>query len=161
MFALCVLVACTTSDDDGAPRRTGEQASLPPPPAGGFDPAVTVDIEGVRPLRAEVARRPDQRQRGLMQRRAVPDGTGMLFLFPRRTSGGFHMLGTLVPLSIAFVDAGRVVGTSEMRPCAGPPCPVYGAPAPYTAAVEAAAGYFRRVEIGARVTVVGPTRPPE
>jgi uncharacterized membrane protein (UPF0127 family) len=138
-------------------------APLPATPAGGFDPAVTVTFEGAPPIRAEVARRPDQRARGLMQRTAVPDGTGMAFLFPHRVSVGFWMKGTLVPLSIAYVDGDRVVSTAEMVPCRRDPCRDYPPAGEYTMAVEAPAGFFpgHHVVAGTPVTVTGATRPPE
>jgi uncharacterized membrane protein (UPF0127 family) len=138
-------------------------SALPAAPAGGFDPAVTVTFEGAPPLRAEVARRADQRSRGLMQRSSLPQGTGMIFLFPERVTVGFWMKGTLVPLSIAYVDGDRVVSTAEMLPCRHDPCRSYPAAAPYTAAVEAPAGFFpaHGVGPGTRVRVDGPTSPPE
>jgi uncharacterized membrane protein (UPF0127 family) len=148
---------------DGQERSvTGQVVSLPPPPEGGFDAVVTVRVAGAPALRVEVARRPDQRSRGLMQRAMLPDGTGMLFLFPRRSSGGFYMLGTLVPLSIAYVDGDRVVSTTEMTPCPGQSCPTYPPDGPYTMAIEAPAGFFpgHGVKAGARVTVEGTTAPP-
>ncbi|HVE98584.1 MAG TPA: DUF192 domain-containing protein [Mycobacteriales bacterium] len=136
---------------------------LPPPPVGGFDPPVEVRFDGAPPLTVEVARRPDQRARGLMQRPALGERSGMLFLFPERGAGGFYMLGTLIPLSIAYVDGDRVVSTAEMTPCPGQDCPTYAPAASYTIAVEAVAGFFPRwdVRAGTRMRIVGSTRAPE
>ena len=136
--------------------------TLPSPPPAGFDPPVTVTFEGAPPIRAEVARTPDQRARGLMQRTELPEGTGMIFLFPGRVSVGFWMKGTLIPLSIAYVDGDRVVSTHEMTPCTADPCPDYPPTGPYTAAVEAPGGFFPRhgVRPGTRMTVSGETQPP-
>jgi uncharacterized membrane protein (UPF0127 family) len=146
-----VLVACS------------RHGRLPAEPEGGFDPAVTVTFDGAPPLRAEVARRADQRARGLMQRESVPDGTGMVFLFPSRVRVGFWMQGTLVPLSIAYVDGDRVVSTAEMAPCRKDPCPDYPPTGPYTTAVEAPAGFFpaHGVRAGTRMRIDGATRAPE
>ena len=137
--------------------------ALPKDPEGGFDPAVTVTFAGAPPLAVEVARRPDQRARGLMQRTAVPEGTGMVFLFPRRVTVGFWMKGTLVPLSIAYVDGDRVVSIAEMTPCTKDPCRDYPPDGPYTMAVEARAGFFpgHGVHAGTTVTLTGGTQPPE
>jgi uncharacterized membrane protein (UPF0127 family) len=139
------------------------RAPLPATPEGGFDPTVTVTFAGAPPLTAEVARRPDQRARGLMQRTAVPEGTGMAFLFPRRVRVGFWMKGTLVPLSIAYVDGDRVVSTAEMLPCTKDPCPDYAPGGAYTMAVEARAGFFpdHGVGPGTAVTLTGATAAPE
>lgn len=135
---------------------------LPPPPAGGFDPPVQVVIEGAPTLTAEVARKPDQRARGLMQRPTLAADAGMVFLFPERGEGAFYMLGTLIGLSIAYVDGDRVVSTAEMTPCPGQSCPTYPPAGPYTFAVEAPAGFFPRwdVDPGDRIRLVGPTSAP-
>jgi hypothetical protein len=163
LLAVLVLVGCTDSPGTPPPSVAASVSApagssvpappdvsvapgqqLPPPPAGGFGAPVTVRFDGAPPLRAEVASRRDQRARGLMQRRELPAGTGMIFLFPKKSSGGFWMLGTLVPLSIAYVDGDTVVSTAEMVPCTKPnrECPSYPSTGGYTAAVEAPAGFF-------------------
>jgi uncharacterized membrane protein (UPF0127 family) len=138
-------------------------SSLPKAPAGGFDPAVTVAFDGAPVLTAEVARRADQRARGLMQRTSLAENTGMIFLFPGRVTVGFWMKGTLIPLSIAYVDGERVVSTAEMVPCTADPCRDYPPAGPYTAAVEAPAGFFpsHGVGPGTHMTVTGTTASPE
>lgn len=154
--------ASSTDPGDGQERSiTGEPVDLPPAPVGGFDPPVIVRFDSAPALRAEVARRPDQRSRGLMQRRTLPDGTGMAFLFPGRSRGGFYMLGTLLPLSIAYVDGDRVVSTAEMEPCPGQTCPTYPPEGAYTMAVEAPAGFFpaHGVKAGTKVRIEGETAP--
>jgi uncharacterized membrane protein (UPF0127 family) len=150
----------------GASAQTTSVAAgpLPPAPSDGFGGPVTVTFDAAPPLRVEVAARPDQRARGLMQRAELPAGTGMLFLFPAKSTGGFWMLGTLVPLSIAYVDSDRVVSVAEMAPC--PPretaCPAYDAAGSYTAAVEAPGGFFtgNHIGAGAHMTIAGPTPAP-
>ena len=124
-------------------------------PAGGGRP-VTV--------RLEVAADPAARNRGLMGRRRVPPGTGMVFLYPRDVTEPFWMKDTLVPLSIAFVAAdGRVVSVAEMTPCAADPCPSWAPEAPYRYAVELPAGSFATagVDTGAKVVPVDPAALPE
>lgn len=76
--------------------------------------------EAVR-VEAEVARRPADRARGLMFRRALPEGEGMLFLFERSDRHAFYMKNTYVALDLIHLDVvegeGRVVGVLEdMRP---------------------------------------------
>ncbi|MEP7054404.1 MAG: DUF192 domain-containing protein [Actinomycetota bacterium] len=143
--------------------------SRAPAPAASANPATsaaaraetgtTVTFEGAPALRVEVAGTAAQRQRGLMDRIEVPAGTGMLFLFPAESTGGFWMKNTLVPLSIAYVNGDRVVSTAEMLPC--PPaqteCPTYEAAGSYTAAVETASGFFAAhgVVPGSRMRVAG------
>jgi uncharacterized membrane protein (UPF0127 family) len=64
----------------------------------------------------------------------------------------FWMCRTYVPLSIAFLDADRVIREiREMEPCHSRFslfCPRYGAGVPFHAALEAGRGYFERRGIG-------------
>lgn len=113
-------------------------------------PAVMVTFDGTPPLVVEVASTKAARERGLMGRRELAPGAGMLFVFPGQSTGGFWMKNTLIPLSIAYVDGDRVVSTAEMTPCApdAATCPTYPAAGPYTAAVEAVAGFFPAHGVG-------------
>jgi uncharacterized protein len=115
-------------------------------------------------VRLEVAADPAARARGLMGRRQVPEGTGMVFLYPADVSESYWMKNTLVPLSIAFVAAdGRVVSVAEMTPCKADPCPSYAPAGPYRYAVELAAGSFAEAGVGpgAKVVPVDPAALPE
>jgi uncharacterized protein len=119
-------------------------------------PAVTV--------RLEVAADPATRARGLMGRRQVPEGTGMVFLYPTEVTESFWMKNTLVPLSIAYVAGdGRVVSVADMTPCPADPCPSYAPAGPYRYAVELAAGALAAAGVGpgASVVPVDPTALPE
>ena len=100
-------------------------------------------------------RRPGRPGQGLMGRRQVPEGTGMVFLYPSDVAEAYWMKNTLVPLSIAFVAAdGRVVSVAEMTPCEADPCPSYPPAGPYRYAVELAAGSFGEAGIGPGAKVV-------
>lgn len=61
-------------------------------------------------VQVEIADDYEERQRGLMFRRSVPKGTGMLFHFdPPQPAVKFWMKNTLVALDILFADVkGRV-----------------------------------------------------
>jgi uncharacterized membrane protein (UPF0127 family) len=94
--------------------------------AGGTSsqPATTLRLDGVA-FRPELATTPDQRAVGLMNRKRAPKD-GMLFVFPRDTTGGFWMKNTLVPLTIAFFSAdGKRVRKLRMTLCREDPCRVY------------------------------------
>ncbi|MDR2433129.1 MAG: DUF192 domain-containing protein [Treponema sp.] len=68
-------------------------------------------------LNAELARTPEERIRGLMGRKSLADGEGMLFIFERDDVLSFWMKDTLIPLSIAFIASdGRIVEIRDMRP---------------------------------------------
>ena len=66
---------------------------------------------------AEIAGTPTQREQGLMYRKELKDGYGMLFVFDRDEILSFWMKNTLVPLSIAFIAYdGRIVEIRDMQP---------------------------------------------
>ena len=107
-------------------------------------------------LRVEVARTDAQRQLGLMHRRSLGRNAGMVFQYPRATSGAFWMKNTLIPLDIAFYDArGRILRIMQMKPCRVAACPLYDPQVSYRAALEVNAGSFRRwgVRRGDRIVV--------
>ena len=93
----------------------------------------------------EVARTPEQHQRGLMFRRYLAPNRGMLFVFSETSRGGFWMKNTLIPLSIAFYDArGRILRIMQMEPCTADPCPTYDPDVAYRGALEVNKGAFGR-----------------
>ena len=68
-------------------------------------------------IQAELARTGTQRNRGLMNRRNLKDGRGMLFVFDRDQILSFWMKNTLIPLSIAFIASdGRILEIRDMEP---------------------------------------------
>ncbi len=68
-------------------------------------------------IKAEMARTESERNNGFMNRRHIPDGTGMLFLFDRDQILSFWMKNTPEPLSIAFIDSrGRIRNIFDMTP---------------------------------------------
>lgn len=57
----------------------------------------------------EVAATPEARTIGLMHRRSLAPGHGMVFVFPFPEQQGFWMKNTYIPLDMVFVGADRVV----------------------------------------------------
>jgi uncharacterized membrane protein (UPF0127 family)/uncharacterized membrane protein YbhN (UPF0104 family) len=104
-------------------------------------------------LLVELAATPDQRTLGLMERRALPDSAGMLFLYSttQPASDAFWMYRTRIPLDIAFIDSmGTIRTIHSMEPCQSllaQGCPSYPAGAPFRAALEVNAGYFSRHKV--------------
>jgi uncharacterized protein len=72
---------------------------------------------GMHRIDAQVALTPEQRQIGLMWRKAMPVHEGMLFIFEQPTKQCFWMKNTLIPLTAAFVaDDGTIVNLEDMKP---------------------------------------------
>jgi uncharacterized membrane protein (UPF0127 family) len=71
-------------------------------------PTVTLRIGAVT-VEAEVADETDERTIGLMGRKELAGGKGMLFVFREPQAMGFWMRDTLVPLSIAYINAAGVI----------------------------------------------------
>jgi uncharacterized membrane protein (UPF0127 family) len=168
-FVLASAAGLVGRDDPPAMADPGAAPTTAPGAPAGAEPAtVAYRLEpatrAARTVRLEVAADPAARARGLMGRRQVPEGTGMVFLYPSDVAEAFWMKNTLVPLSIAFVAAdGRVVSVAEMTPCEADPCPSYPPAGPYRYAVELAAGSFGDAGVGpgARVVPVDPAALPE
>ena len=79
-------------------------------------PRCTVTI-GDHTIDCEVADTDDTRALGLMHRRELPQGKGMLFIFPWQDDQSFWMRDTYIPLDIAFADArGKVINIEQGKP---------------------------------------------
>lgn len=79
-------------------------------------PRVTLTA-GMHLIHAQVAATHQQRAVGLMFRKEMPAGEGMLFVFEQPSSQCFWMKNTLLPLTAAFVaDDGTIVNLADMQP---------------------------------------------
>jgi uncharacterized membrane protein (UPF0127 family) len=69
---------------------------------------------GVHPFAVEMAVTPDEQARGLMYRKTLPEGQGMLFDFKRDQELSFWMKNTYVPLDMIFIRGdGRILRIAE------------------------------------------------
>ncbi len=65
----------------------------------------------------EVAKTPEERNHGLMEREHLNKDEGMFFIFETEGYHSFWMKDTFIPLSIAFIDKnGRIVSITDMKP---------------------------------------------
>lgn len=72
---------------------------------------------GKNEIQVEVAKTPEERSHGLMERKHLGKDTGMLFIFETEDYHGFWMKNTFIPLSIAFIDkSGRIAWITDMKP---------------------------------------------
>jgi uncharacterized protein len=77
-------------------------------------------------VHSEIADEAAERQLGLMERKRVRAGHGMLFVFDQEDMLMFWMKNTLVPLDILFFDEeGIFVSRRSMEPCREEKCPAY------------------------------------
>ncbi len=115
--------------------------------AGGVAAEETDDLPvaelgaGMYRIEAEVANTFRSRQTGLMHRRVMPLQRGMVFVFPEDAVHCMWMMNTLLPLSVAFVDAsGRILNIEDMQPQTRDS---HCAAAPARFALEMNQGWFR------------------
>ncbi len=60
-------------------------------------------------ITVELAITAEEQSRGFMERKTIPEGTGMIFLYKSNTLLRFWMKNTPYPLSIAFIDNAGVI----------------------------------------------------
>jgi uncharacterized membrane protein (UPF0127 family) len=113
---------------------------------------------GIHRIEAEVAATQATRMTGLMQRRAMAQQRGMLFVFDESRQHCMWMKNTFIPLSVAFLDeGGRIINVEDMQPhseenrCAAKP-------ARY--ALEMNLGWFKSRNLGPGTAIGGIDRAP-
>jgi uncharacterized membrane protein (UPF0127 family) len=100
----------------------------------------------VNPFTVELAETPRQRARGLMFRRELGPGRGMLFLYPRAERVSMWMRNTFVPLDMLFIGGdGRIVRIAENT--APQSTDLISSGIPVKAVLELAAGTAARLDI--------------
>jgi uncharacterized membrane protein (UPF0127 family) len=69
---------------------------------------------GVHVFAVELASTPEEHAKGLMYRRQLPEGQGMLFDFHREQPTSFWMKNTYIPLDMIFIRGdGRILRIAE------------------------------------------------
>jgi len=120
-------------------------------------PAIELSA-GIHLIRAEVANTFESRAQGLMFRKHLGPNEGMLFVFPQAEAHCMWMKNTLIPLSVAFMDAqGRIVSISEMQPQTETS---HCAAAPAKFALEMTGGWFAAKGLKPGATLQGVSKAP-
>jgi uncharacterized membrane protein (UPF0127 family) len=154
LLVMTLLIAgCGGADDGGSASSAGGSGGSGGD-ASASSPAATVRIEASGgedvEVRVEIADDTQEMARGLMDRTALADDAGMLFVYPEERDLSFWMKDTLIPLSIAFMDSeGRIVDIQDMRALDDEP-PHYNSAEPARYALEVDKGFFDEhgVEVG-------------
>jgi len=75
------------------------------------------DGQVIAVVKAEIAVSAEERAKGLMYRKSLKDGHGMLFVFDKDEVMSFWMKNTYIPLSIAFIAGnGKIIDIKDMYP---------------------------------------------
>lgn len=116
--ALLALCACPAQSSADAPR-LGVQKDVAaedyvPPPLPRGHVVLQSAFGGQAAVEVEIASTPEATERGLMWRKELPAGKGMLFIFSAVSDHSFWMKNTLIPLDMIFIGPDlRVVGVVE------------------------------------------------
>jgi uncharacterized membrane protein (UPF0127 family) len=126
------------------PLRAAEQQSLE-----------IVSKTGVHPFAIEVVSTPEDRAKGLMYRKSLPEGQGMLFDFHSDQDVSFWMQNTYIPLDMIFIKGdGRIANIVEnAEPLSTKMIPSRG---PVRGVLEVIGGTTRKLGIAAGDKVAHP-----
>ena len=82
-------------------------------------PTVAIDTGSAEEVEVavEIADDRSEQSRGLMERTALAEDRGMLFVYPRERDLSFWMKNTLIPLSVAYINSdGSIADIQDMEP---------------------------------------------
>jgi uncharacterized membrane protein (UPF0127 family) len=129
--------------------------ALWPATAAGSDTLEIVTKNGVHVFSVEVVDTPESRSKGLMFRRELPSGQGMLFDFKSEHPVDFWMKNTYISLDIIFIRAdGRILRIAEnTTPMSEKMIPSGG---PVLAVLEVIAGTTKKLGIAPNDRVAHP-----
>jgi uncharacterized membrane protein (UPF0127 family) len=110
---------------------------------------------GVHTFAVEIAENDADRAKGLMYRKELPEGRGMLFDFHREQEVSFWMQNTYIPLDMVFIRAdGRILRIAEnTEPLSTRLIPSGG---PVRAVLEVVGGTTRKLGIAPGDRVASP-----
>jgi uncharacterized membrane protein (UPF0127 family) len=120
------------------------------------NPLVPLTIKGI-PLVVELVTTPEKQYLGLSHRPGLPEGRGMLFIFPTANVQTFCMRDMRFAIDIIWIDGGKVAG---IHPNLSPQDQgSFPSPVPVPLVLEVAAGFVHRhgIAVGDPVKVDLPT----
>jgi uncharacterized membrane protein (UPF0127 family) len=114
--------------------------------AATFEEAEIVTKSGIKVFQVEIATTDQERERGLMYRKSVPDGTGMLFDFGKEQEVVMWMKNTYVSLDMIFIRANGTIARIAENTTPLSEARIYSGP-PVKGVLEVAAGTARKYGI--------------
>lgn len=116
---------------------------------------------GGQTLKVEIADTPERQEAGLMFRKSLKEGEGMLFIFPNEQPRAFWMKNTFIDLAIGYFDGKKtLIDIQEMKAAGSlmddrPPNYPSSGPAKY--ALEVPKEWFKKhhVKVGMKMKLEG------
>jgi len=147
----------TATDATATENATATEEPTPAPTGNATASATFRDDEALATVRLEVADSPSERRRGLMNRTALPENYGMVFVYEDAEVRSFWMKNTLVPLDMIFVAPNGTVLNVEhaaTQPDAdADELRTYRSVGPARFVVEVERGFANRTGVGPGTTV--------
>jgi uncharacterized protein len=115
---------------------------------GGKGPTVVLNTQkGKTEILVDIADTTEERARGLMYKKSIPENYGMFFIFEQEQEQNFWMKNTLIPLDMVFFDRNyKVVKIAhDAQPCRKDPCMVYASDKPAKYVLEVNGGTADRL----------------
>lgn len=145
LVAVVPLLSCATSEATDPSATSEATASVS---------AATVSIVGGPTFGVEIADTPIAREQGLSGRPALAAGSGMLFVYDEAQPRRFWMADMLIPIDLAWIRDGRIVGVETLQPCPSrDQCPGRPSPEPVDRVLEVPAGALARIPPNAQVLI--------
>ncbi len=124
-----------------------------------YVPSITLPMKiitiGKMSLQVEIASTVADEKQGLSGRASLPEGRGMLFVFPQEGNYGFWMKGMLFPIDIIWIGSAGIVNTiaSNVSPDTYPKVFYPTAPALYVLEVPAGWVYAHGIAPGTSMEI--------
>ena len=109
---------------------------------------VTIYVQD-KPFQVEIADTPQMHARGLMYRRCLKEGYGMLFVFADEEIRSFWMKNTLISLDIIYLNQRQQIVDMHLSvpPCKTDPCPSYTSSSPARYVLELKGGTAKKLNL--------------
>ena len=117
-------------------------------------PVVNLELNG-KNYRLEIADTYQRKTQGLMNRRFLPRGQGMIFVYDEPGMLSIWMKNTLIPLTVLWLDEkAMVIDKQALYPCRVRHCPTFGPQRPSQYVVELNQAEFARFQVGDRLSAI-------